>query len=127
MDEHGQGDHGQAKSLLVVLLQNGRTVPTPAGGNRGDRPLRTTETFGLLGDRRSCGPTMRPPVRHGGRLLVDEFLGRRDKHADCAGRGQQAGLGRTCGGRKGKRRLLERVVNCMLNKGFTGKKRVLFD
>lgn len=29
VDEHGENDHGQAQSLLVVFLQHGRTVSTP--------------------------------------------------------------------------------------------------
>lgn len=49
--------------------------------------------------RYSC-VLIHPPVRHCGRLLIDELLGCRDKHADCAGCREQAGLCRTYKGNK---------------------------
>lgn len=75
--------------------------------------------------RHSCG-LMHPPVRHCGWLLIDELLRRGDKHADCAGCREQAGLRWTCRGYIGTARFLEWVINYMLNKVFKKKNNSAF-
>lgn len=66
-------------------------------------------------DRYSCG-LIHPPVRHCGRLLVDELLRCRDEHADCARCREQTGL---CWTYKGNKRTVgfwkDSVIICWMS------------